>query len=713
MAARRSARFKKDSHAKSVPDNADSVPVLEQSASDDDSNSSSRPNKRQKTAVNGHASAKSTARTRKARMKLSNLPEMPLDILYEIFGYLQPLEILHLSWANKALRSILLHRSSVTVWRSALSNYRVDVPDFPETPFDLNEPQFISMMLSDHCHFCTGHAPKTSILWLLRIRCCKNCIRHNLQVITSLEHRRFGIECELMRIDVIHVNGRKKLCHLPDALVNLRAELPKLTTEQQQARRERIARIDRNGHALQRWLEEADRERSSNRKDARIRRQSAIIEKLEAGVWAEEFARMNKDEFYNLSAMKQSTDLTDRSWKQIEPTINKFMEAQRDARLKRERPERTKAAVLILRTLVDEYNLTQPVDTPIVGLADICLMLPFKAVIADTPPDVDITPESFHDAMEQLPRLSAQWLDDATCCLRESLAASSRTGNLALDLAISIFRCKRCRAHPVFTVTEALAHTDPSCGCFNEQSHPDAHFNRAFKACEVLPWMVMYSQRPSEENPEPTLNFVRNALIDGCARDVVAACGQDPEKVTAAEMDALDPWVQCRWCMDNATYEPDRTVGMHWRTAVRLNTSMRNGFVCVEGALTCTIQIEHASSVDGVTKAYREAHEPAGPHMWRLLDENETQLARERRDSRHVRQSRPPLDSTYRRCMRCRYVFGADKMGRHLEYSHGKGSPTDTDSFPVSAVDAAPHIDWRAAIDISLDSKAWYAPKRV
>ncbi|KII84120.1 hypothetical protein PLICRDRAFT_370381 [Plicaturopsis crispa FD-325 SS-3] len=510
---------------------------------------------------------------------LTIMLEMPLDILYEIFGHLLPLDVLHVSWTNKAFRKILLHRSSVTVWKSALSNFRMDVPSFPETPFDLNEPQYVNLIFSEHCHFCTRHTePEADILYLLRIRCCRQCLPEQYAVLYrthtfDLLHTLFSIHTwdpfkpwcfdidrELVPIDSIGRYG--KPFFLKSTFEKLQAELPTLTEAELQERRERIARLELSEEELRTWHERAD-----------VRREAAIIQKLKTGVWAQEFPRINKKDFFELWVVRQASDLTQEAWKEIEPTLNEFMQAQRAARIKREHPARIKAAVTVVRDLVHAYNLTQPADAILPGLADVCLMPPFKPIITDTPPDVPITPESFRDAMTQLPHLGAQWRADATRRLTEALAASSRMGTAEPELAISLFHRRGSSA--LFTLREALTYSAPPGG--NSRARhplPDALLGAAFAACGVTTWAI---PRARGQGGEPFLDFVRDAGVDGCARDVVAACGQDPDTVTADEMDALDPWVQCRWCLANHWCDNDRNMGMHWRTAVSIDAALLSG----------------------------------------------------------------------------------------------------------------------------------------
>ncbi|KAF8071870.1 hypothetical protein FPV67DRAFT_902906 [Lyophyllum atratum] len=67
-------------------------------------------------------------------------------------------------------RAILMSRSSIFVWKSALAN----VEGLPFCPSDLTEPQYINLAFDEHCHFCL--APNVQqVFWACRVRCCKKC----------------------------------------------------------------------------------------------------------------------------------------------------------------------------------------------------------------------------------------------------------------------------------------------------------------------------------------------------------------------------------------------------------------------------------------------------------------------------------------------------------------------------------------------------------
>ncbi|KAI0716139.1 hypothetical protein C8T65DRAFT_572287 [Cerioporus squamosus] len=76
------------------------------------------------------------------------LPNMPMDILCEVFCYLHPQDLLHLARTTKAFRKLLMSRSSAAIWRRAREN----IPRFPSCPKDMMEPEYAAFMIEGpHC----------------------------------------------------------------------------------------------------------------------------------------------------------------------------------------------------------------------------------------------------------------------------------------------------------------------------------------------------------------------------------------------------------------------------------------------------------------------------------------------------------------------------------------------------------------------------------
>ncbi|KAG6813335.1 hypothetical protein H0H92_011883 [Tricholoma furcatifolium] len=92
--------------------------------------------------------SKSRRMVRGKRGKLEQMAELPLDVLFEIFGQLEPIDILNLSRTSKSLRNILMSRSSIGVWRNA----RAHVEGLPECPDDMSEPAYANLVFYPYCH---------------------------------------------------------------------------------------------------------------------------------------------------------------------------------------------------------------------------------------------------------------------------------------------------------------------------------------------------------------------------------------------------------------------------------------------------------------------------------------------------------------------------------------------------------------------------------
>jgi hypothetical protein len=115
---------------------------------------SERPRRKRKSDIGGNGDSENgELKQRKRRKnckagKLWLLMDMPMDVLFEvrsysgslplltrlkfkqIFSHLLPLDILYLARTTKEFRDVLMHRSSISLWKAA----RANVPGFPECP---------------------------------------------------------------------------------------------------------------------------------------------------------------------------------------------------------------------------------------------------------------------------------------------------------------------------------------------------------------------------------------------------------------------------------------------------------------------------------------------------------------------------------------------------------------------------------------------------
>lgn len=62
------------------------------------------------------AMSRPDGRVRGKRGQLKLMTEMPMDVLYEIFASLEPIDLLHMSWASKTLNAIIMSKSARFLW---------------------------------------------------------------------------------------------------------------------------------------------------------------------------------------------------------------------------------------------------------------------------------------------------------------------------------------------------------------------------------------------------------------------------------------------------------------------------------------------------------------------------------------------------------------------------------------------------------------------
>ncbi|KAJ2922350.1 hypothetical protein H1R20_g14734, partial [Candolleomyces eurysporus] len=103
---------------------------------------------------------------------LSQIKDVPLEILYEILIHLNPSDLLTLSRSNRRLREILLNKSSRFIWKECLASVR----GLPRCPPYMTEPQFSNLVFDESCHFCGGEGVK-DVFWTCHVRCCSKCIK--------------------------------------------------------------------------------------------------------------------------------------------------------------------------------------------------------------------------------------------------------------------------------------------------------------------------------------------------------------------------------------------------------------------------------------------------------------------------------------------------------------------------------------------------------
>lgn len=248
--------------------------------------------------------------------------------------------------------------------------------------------------------------------------------------------------------------------------------------------------------------------------------------------------------------------------------VVKFMEAVQSKREAAEFKKMIHARVDFLREALYNYLHAEWLQTKervtYASAFDFALMREVRDILEDT--SDGITKESIMaEISDILPTLSAKWMDK--CRTRyEKMARKAFEGSEVanstdiLNLAIVSFHCNTSRCiQSRFAFPEILEHVCLKIESPAATSQVDSHMDGYTAA--VLSAHIGSSadklHRPVERSG------IQVAWQQKLTREVITACGQDPDTVTYAEMDACEARLRCRICATLAAQDL-----FTWRAAV-------------------------------------------------------------------------------------------------------------------------------------------------
>ncbi|GJE90741.1 F-box protein [Phanerochaete sordida] len=576
------------------------------------------------------------SKRRNKRKSLSLLTDMPLDIIFEIFSKLQPGDLTALSRSNKAFRKMLLHRSSITIWQAARNN----VPGLPDCPPELSEPAYANLVFTSNCHYC-GKQGIQVIEWLLLVRCCKSC-RENSSIFFDATNHPNDRKRDWLRLYFPSIiRGRSVYVRMTD-LIPFLADWERRGDKDEQLdvllkeTMENTTRLKQRIVQYQVWDEGRNRSREQELDSIRAQRRRAVWAKLAIlGLGGEEalLSGSQKDRLENMEGMKEPTPLTERNWLKIKNPIISFI---RNARKERVRKERSAPYCNVLNAMIphlDAYGRTQPLTECFPTTMEFCSIPSVREYIDELiTPGTTIDPVRFNML---IPSAIEEWSDNISRHLTQLLPPwlAGPSNAAGLRSALVWFRCANSSKYSVSCEDTTLgfprilvhqhvrrerrAADDP-------QGADDDLANAVRENCLRSPYVF--------DADELRANVAFDVHASFAAAELVQACGLDPARATAQEMDACDARVACVPC---------RQV-MSWRKAV--------------------------------AHVYKPCHK--GRREWVVLDGEDTNalLRLEAKD-------RPRTTTGAFWCMRCRrfdramYNFfshkGLKALKSHMEQIHG------------------------------------------
>ncbi|KAI0769758.1 hypothetical protein BD413DRAFT_556637 [Trametes elegans] len=534
----------------------------------------------------GHGSdASAVAKPRRAvrgrRGGLQDMLNMPMDVLLEIMSLLQPRDLLNLARSTKDYRAFLMSRKSESLWKAA----RAQVPKLPDIPPGMSEPQYADFMFFTHCQTCLKpnvHAQK--VAWDFGTRWCSyKCAQDSVEQNPSIL---YYVRAELgpvggdhfltyeygllgCRSEVYHKAQVKEFTEKYNALTK-KDDKVALVKEYRSAMHERSSL----GYSLRYWAEGCKAQKKDELLNKKQERWDAIKARFIEEGWQNEFAFMSRktaESLLALPSVNKATKLTSQGWSKVKDDIIPTLELIRQKRLEAEQQAMLVHRLKLLRDACLEHQQasgkfgrprTREEDYQPLA-ADLAYMPAFHEMI-NSPSNVEVTKRSFTELLGSWSDLAAEWFEQRKsefrqCALRALGGTPAADVKDPLELAIVSFSCGQspCRLDSgQLRWPQVLAH--PCCRRYHDRyyTHARTTGDSAYHAA------VFDVFQDSAFNGIPDRMRFASTLEE--TRAIISACGQDPESVTFAEMEACEARLTCKRCA-----KPDRCLIMDWRQAVR------------------------------------------------------------------------------------------------------------------------------------------------
>ncbi|KAF8877132.1 hypothetical protein CPB85DRAFT_1443694 [Mucidula mucida] len=488
---------------------------------DADTSPDKKPRKRAKTSAAIKSSGQA-APARKRRGKLSQITETPLDVLYEIFSLLEPLDLLRLSRTTKTLRVILMNKKCKIVWKSAFRGMG-DVPPIIE---GLNEPHYASLLYDDHCDNCLKAHTK-HVQWQIRMRLCKECL-HNGTIMESAR-RLPPVDRALLALVPCFKPVQSVVWYHRSTVERLVAESADLPLNSQtykkwlEKRKEEHLALVNSCKPYEDWVTSQTEARAAEIASLRRQRLESILARLKADGWEPELThRITQEALKRHRLVKQTKELTDQNWENIRPTLTTVMSDLRveiQARNMREIiTERTRLLTRLVEPVLRQMPETPHKPPP----SALCTYEPFVDIIKNTPLEGDVS-DKLKEALPSVAYVCEQWRHEQEARLKTILRGETGR-NDDLSLVVNGFACTDCHKRSPSLVLHYPHFASHPC-FYAEAPVGDT-------GVEVKVWRA---------NGIKALN---QDVYDRC-RDFVRMCGLDPDTATAEDMDGLDLFFRC------------------------------------------------------------------------------------------------------------------------------------------------------------------------
>ncbi|OSC98112.1 hypothetical protein PYCCODRAFT_1031721 [Trametes coccinea BRFM310] len=396
------------------------------------------------------------------RGSLRDLPEMPIDILTEIFSF-------------------LLDPRNVHIWRVC----REGAEDIPPLPPFMSEPAYAHLLFAPFCHGC-GKSPVHRVIWTWFTRYCTQCSQEQRGYIPSyppfleeLPDRKilvkglvgnYGEFLSLINPSDGHYGyQRYNNYHIPQLerfLVEWNAagssEARKELYEKQKAS---VAEMRKHEKILKKWWERRHQDHMKELNEIKEQRFSEICARLEDAGWGPELDRLRdtpegQAKLRGIPILHHPSKLTDKAFEAVLQQLHGLLTATRSTLESEARQAKLEKCLQLFDQAVEAHFVQIP-RTPRMlcrpRLGDFLFEPEVEALL--TGPNVDRL--TVGDFAPVIPTLASRWEGRIKDELRKMVRGQVERipeDTDPLDLAVALFTCSRCYSECVMRYPEILAH---------------------------------------------------------------------------------------------------------------------------------------------------------------------------------------------------------------------------------------------------------------
>ncbi|KAF9559585.1 hypothetical protein CPC08DRAFT_708759 [Agrocybe pediades] len=661
---------------------------------DDEQGTCSTPKKqcgsKRKNPANKAANPSPTKKLRGMRGRLKDILEMPMDILVEIFGHLDPLALIHLTWTTKGFRILLLSKNadSRAIWKASIAN----VPGLPPCPGDLSEPKYAYLAFVNICHRCHKWGRNSNsirIFWYARVRLCHSPCAEEEFSIRFPPNEWADIPTLEPLIPIAEFAARRYFSKRFHTATYNRWDEEYQKAENKKAwvdnKVEVQKRLSAHAGACKTWLYEAEREARNAREREAEARKPIVRDMLNNLGWSEEISMLEqRKDSYGLHPLSHPAvrkacrkKITGLVLSRLERTLVEHMEKIKERRLRNVRARLLRERLPLLAEVYKTYVADLPANFIYPALADI-FFHPDVQGIMNLPSEMAVTSRDFDYLRFSFSTIVShvlQYLETKLTSMISSLCfpygESGTTSRDVLSLAVTTFVCDEhgCPYNAGLRYPQMLLHRCANQGEYHQiatnilghtKSDDSYDLETISQVCDSTTW-----------NATRCIKFDEDAYK--VLTEALMMCARDPKITTTEDMDSEMPIFECLTCHsrhDGRLVMPWYYLANHRKEfhGASLSDSQES-----EGFEFCLLDDADAANAKA-----------------RLLEQQQRGLSASDFDDRMI-------------CMHCKQVGNAVDLEDHVESCH--------DISPITEYDIVPCIGYNNTSEKMTSIRLW-PPRR-